>query len=162
MKAVKQILSAVAVAAVALTAAQSASARDLADIYTQCGLGAVIAPKHPPVAAITNITWDFGTTAIISDVSSADTCKGGSAKTAAYIFQSYAQLEQDLARGEGEHLATLMTVAGCQAAAQPSLTAALRDDLADRVAQPAYATASRLEQTTAVYNKLQAAGTCGL
>ncbi len=45
-----------------LTAAPQVIAREFADIYTECGLGAMIAPKNPTVAAITNVTWDLGTT----------------------------------------------------------------------------------------------------
>lgn len=155
---IKHVLSLAAVAAMSLSAAQSASAREFADIYTECGLGAMIAPSNAVVAAITNITWDLGTTAVSSNVSSPDTCQGGKAKTAAYIMQSYAQLEQDLARGEGEHLSTLMTVAGCQA----GVGSVLRQDLAARVAAPSYGTATRAEQAGALYNRLQATGACAV
>lgn len=46
--------------------------RAFADIYTECGLGTMIAPKNAAVAAVTNVTWDLGTTAISSDDSSED------------------------------------------------------------------------------------------
>lgn len=60
-----------------LAFAQPASAREFADIYTDCGLGALIAPNNGAVAAVTNVTWDSGTTAVSSDASSAESCKGG-------------------------------------------------------------------------------------
>lgn len=47
--------------------AQAKSNRTFGQIYTQCGLGAMIAPHTPVVAAITNVTWDLGTTAISSN-----------------------------------------------------------------------------------------------
>lgn len=161
MQASKKFLALVAVAAVSITASQQAAAREFADIYTDCGLGAMIAPNNAPVAAVTNITWDLGTTAVSSNVSSADTCRGGKVKTAAYIVQSYAQLEQDLARGEGPHLDTLMTVAGCTATT--TVAANLRDGLASRVASPAYTSASRFEQAQALFQQVeQQADSCTL
>jgi hypothetical protein len=63
----------------------SAQAREFAEIYTECGLGAMIAPRTPAVAAVTNVTWDLGTTAVTSNISSPDTCQGGKEKTAAFI-----------------------------------------------------------------------------
>lgn len=143
-----------AVAAVAaMCLGSQANAREFADIYTQCGLGAMIAPKNDAVAAVTNVTWDLGTTAISSNVTSADTCAGGQAKTAGLILQQYAQLEKDLAQGEGKHLAALMTVAGCEADAAQ----ALRVNFAASVANPAYATQSRFEQAENLYNQVQKA-----
>ena len=71
--------------AASLLLAQAAGAREFADIYTDCGLGALIAPRTPAVAAVTNVTFDLGTTAIISNVSSPETCQGGKALAAAFI-----------------------------------------------------------------------------
>ncbi len=42
---------------------QPVSAREFADIFTECGIGAMIAPNNEAVAAVTNVTWDCGTTA---------------------------------------------------------------------------------------------------
>ena len=82
-----KLLSLAAVLGSALLTAP-VQARDFADIYTECGLGAMIAPNNGTVAAVTNVTWDLGTTAVSSNVSSEDSCSGGKKKTAAYIFQA--------------------------------------------------------------------------
>jgi hypothetical protein len=153
MKATTKFLSAVAIAAVSLTASQAASARDFGQIYTECGLGAMLFPTNDALAAITNVTWDLGTTAVSSNVSSADTCAGGKKKTAAFITQSYAQLEQDLARGQGAHINALMAVAGCPSQAQASLTAGMRQDLAVQVSAPAYGSATRYDQAKVMYEQ---------
>lgn len=153
MKATKKFLSAVAIAAVSLTASQAASARDFGQIYLECGLGALLFPTNETLAAITNVTWDSGTTAVSSNVSSADTCAGGKKKTAAFIMQSYAQLEQDLARGQGTHVSALMVAAGCPSQAQASLTAGMRQDLAVQVSAPAYASATRYDQAKVMYEQ---------
>jgi len=156
----RKLLGGVALA-VATLAAPAVQARALADIYIECGIGGMIFTETPWAAISSNITWDWGTTAAISDASSADNCKGGKAKTAAYVFHSYAQLEQDLARGQGEHLDTLMASAGCTAAAQPQVMGALRSGLATRVASPEYAAASRQDNVRAMLSTLDTqAGAC--
>ena len=92
---------------------QPVNARDAGQIYTECGLGAMIASGTKEkstgdiIAIITNITWDLGTTALSSDITSPGTCARGSGAVAAYIHQSYEAIEQDLASGQGEHLDTL-------------------------------------------------------
>jgi hypothetical protein len=161
----KLISIATASAAVLLAAAQPASAREFADIYTECGLGAMIAPNNSAVAAVTNVTWDLGTTAISSNASSPESCQGGKGKKAAFLHDAYAQIETDLARGGGQHLSTLMTLSGCQASAQPALAVALRQDFA---AARTGAVQTRFQQAEALYNLLEQrvqqdfAGSCTL
>lgn len=160
MKTVQKLTAMAAVGVAALLASGHAAAREFADIYTECGLGAMIAPKNEAVAAVTNVTWDLGTTAISSNISSEDTCRGGKAKTAAYIFQSYAQLEQDLANGEGQHLSALMAVAGCSATAHPAVKTSLRQGLADRARNASFVSAQRFDQAKAIYDDLVTSGAC--
>lgn len=108
-------------------------AREFADIYTECGLGAMIAPNNEAVAAVTNVTWDLGTTAISSNVLSPETCKGGSAQTAAMIYQAYPSIQTDLAKGQGEHLSALLTLAGCDEQKHVSVSASMRQSLAQQL-----------------------------
>ncbi|MEY4766218.1 MAG: hypothetical protein RI907_2891 [Pseudomonadota bacterium] len=155
MKFSKKLLSLFVVGAMSAGVSHAAgSTRDFGQIYTECGLGALIFPTNEILAVVTNVTWDLGTTAVTSNLSSPDTCKGGKKKTAAFIYQSYAQLEQDLARGEGQHLNNLLTLASCPAEAQATVAAGLRDDLAADVARPAYGTATRYDQAKAMYEHL--------
>ncbi|KAK6021080.1 RNA polymerase sigma factor family, partial [Ostertagia ostertagi] len=126
----KSLLVISAVGAMCLGLSQQAMARDFGAIYQQCGLGGAMNPDSPGWAVSTNITWDWGTTAIMSDVSSPESCKGGSAKKAAYIHEAYPKLAQDLSRGEGKHLTALMTLAGCSADTQKTVATGLRADLA--------------------------------
>lgn len=144
-------ISALAVLALAAFS-QSAMAREFADIYEECGLGAIIAPRNPAVAAVTNVTWDSGTTAISSNITSPDTCAGGKEKTAAFIHDSYQSLESDLASGSGIYLDTLMTLVGIDAPAQPGFTEALRHNFAKVVAEPGYTDQSRFEKAQILYN----------
>jgi hypothetical protein len=112
----------------------------------------MIAPNNRVVAAITNVSWDLGTTAISSNASSPETCQGGKPKKAAFIHDSYAQLESDLARGEGKHLGTLMALAGCNTAVRGQVATALRGDFAQLVKAPGYATQSRYEHAKALFD----------
>lgn len=132
--------------------AQTAQAREFADIYTDCGLGAMIAPNNSAVAAVTNVTWDLGTTAVSSDASSPDSCKGGKVKKAAFIHDAYPQLAQDLSRGQGAHLQALVAMSGCAAPSQSALMHAVRADFAQLTAAPAYAQQSRFDQAKNLFD----------
>ncbi|HBR13976.1 MAG TPA: hypothetical protein DD723_00320 [Candidatus Omnitrophica bacterium] len=131
---------------------QPAMSREFADIYTECGIGAMIAPRNETVAAITNVTWDWGTTAISSNISSPDTCKGGQEKTAAFIHDSYEHLEKDLASGHGTYLDTLTALTGCDANGQQEFVEALRLEFTKVVGDSSYTDKSRLEKAEALYN----------
>lgn len=146
----KLIVAAALVAGVAFSPA--AQARDFGQIYTQCGLGGLIAGSVPWLAVITNITWDLGTTAISSEATTPEACHGGKAQTAAFINDSAPQLEQDLARGQGAHLTALLELSGCSKEAQPAITSALRLDLAGALAAPGAATRSRYQQAEALFD----------
>lgn len=139
-----------------ICAVNEAVAREFADIYTECGLGSLIAPSNTAVAAVTNVTWDSGTTAISSNISSPDTCKGGQAKKAAFIHETYPQLERDLARGHGKHLDTLLSIAGCNVSVRENVGLALRSDFAKLIAEPGYSTRNRYEQSKGLYERLNA------
>lgn len=152
----KKILPVLALACGALTLPQEADAREFADIYTDCGLGAMIAPNNDAVAAVTNVTWDLGTTAISSNASSPETCQGGEAESVALILRSYPELERDLANGEGEHLDALMSLVGVGAEQQTVVIESMRRDFASLVSADDYATSSRETKAAALYDLLYA------
>lgn len=135
-----------------LSIAPATMARDFAEIYIDCGLGSMIAPRTPVVAAITNVTWDLGTTAISSNISSPDSCKGGQAKTAAFIHDSYESLERDIARGQGEYLDTLMVLAGVSKESQGTTLNVLRDNFASYVGNQDYTNQTKLQKAEKLYN----------
>ncbi|MDM8568200.1 DUF3015 family protein [Thiotrichales bacterium HSG1] len=126
----------------------SMAAREFADIYVDCGLGAMIAPTNDIVAVVTNVTFDLGTTAIISNASSPETCKGGKARIAAFINESYETLEKELANGTGTYLDSLMVLAGHES----QQVASLRSGFAKIVANPNYINKSHFEKSNALYD----------
>lgn len=126
--------------------------RDFGQIYEECGLGGMMAPTSPGTAAVTNVTWDSGTTAISSNISCPDTCSGGKERLASFIYDSYAPLEKDLASGSGTYIDALMILLGYDSQAKETLIEALRNDFAKVVADPGYADKSRFEKAETLYN----------
>ncbi len=137
---------------VTLALPQIGMTREFAEIYTDCGIGGMIAPRSDVVAAITNVTWDLGTTAISSNISSPDVCSGGQAEKAAFIHESYDALELDLASGDGSYLDALVALAGREGQAQQRFIAAVRTGFAKLVAAPDYNEQSRFAKAEALYD----------
>lgn len=145
-------VSLAAATALVITTAQDSQAREFADIYTDCGLGALIAPNNSAVAAVTNVTWDLGTTAISSNISSEDTCKGGKAKVAAFINDSFENIEKDLAKGNGKYLDTLATLAKADSQTSEQFISSLRSEFSKVVADSEYSTLSTYKKSEKLYN----------
>lgn len=145
-------LSLAAVTALILSMSQDSQAREFADIYTECGLGAMIAPRNEAVAAVTNVTWDLGTTAISSNISSQESCKGGQAKVAAYINNSYENIEKDLASGNGKYLDTLVSLSNNSSESKDVFISNLRADFSSIVASSDYSTLTTYQKSQKLYN----------
>lgn len=126
--------------------------RDLSEIYYECGLGGMIFKDNGVAAAISNICSDYGTTASSSALSSPDSCKGGQAKLAAYINETYSSIEKDLASGSGDYLDTLILLAGLDSQNKQDFIVALRNDFASIVADSNYTDQSHFEKVEALYN----------
>jgi len=135
------------------TMPQASQAREFVDVYKQCGLGAMIAPKDPLIAVFTNVTWDLGTTAVSSDMSSAENCKGGKARVASFINQSYDNLEQELASGNGKYLDTLASMTGNKSS-KTQFVSSLRSDFAQVVASVEYSKLSKVQKAEKLYNMI--------
>ena len=142
------------IAFAALAFPQPAMARTFAEIYTDCGIGAMIAPSNDAVATITNVTWDLGTTAISSNISSPDSCAGGKQRLAAFIHDSYNELERNLASGSGSHLDALIVLAQYDVRTEKDRQVrvkTLRDGFTKIVADPGYTQKNRYEKAKALY-----------
>ena len=71
-----------------------------ANPYSECGIGAAIFPKNGAAAAISNVIWDLGSTAVTSATLSPDTCSAETVDTAKFILETIDNLESDVAIGE--------------------------------------------------------------
>lgn len=129
--------------------------RSFGDMYTQCGLGAMIFSDHEVMAAISNVTWDLGTTAVLSGNSSEENCKGNKVAAAAFIHSTYATLEQDIAKGEGKHLSALMDIMQCDTEARTDVVGGVRADFTKAVTAEGYAEATPYQKSEKLYNIMQ-------
>lgn len=126
---------------------QIASARNL---WRECGIGGMIFKKTGWAAITSNIIWDLGTTATTSNVSSDDLCEGPSASTASFIHETYANLEEEVAIGEGEHLSAMLNMLGCSN--QQVMIDGIRTSLSTEMSQPSYSSRTRLQKAESFYN----------
>lgn len=132
----KKTLALVAISA-ALSVAAPAQARSqysLEHIYTQCGLGGLIFGRiNSVLAIISNVTWDLGTTAVLSGTLSPQICGGQIVARAVFIKENFPSIEQDLASGRGQHLTALNGLMAC-----PAASSHLRSDYARYTLSPSY------------------------
>ncbi len=160
----KNIMTIVSASLVTVGIMSTASAeREFGEIYTQCGIGAMIFKKNETLAAISNITWDLGTTALSSNMSSEENCKGSAVAKASFIHSSYTALEQDIAKGEGQHLNALMDIMKCDAKVRQDVVKSIRTDFAKTVSTVAYSKASAQQKSKQLYDMTNTgkAASCG-
>ncbi|MCA9398628.1 MAG: DUF3015 family protein [Candidatus Omnitrophica bacterium] len=154
----KKLLGVMLVATALVVAAGSsaqAQTKDLQEIFEECGLGGMLFPSWPIGASVSNFTWDFGSTASTSGLTTPDACKGGQAKMAAYIYESYDSIEQDLAKGDGKYLDMLALLAEKDASEKEIFVQEVRTQFRDMVAKADYSSLNRLEKAKLVYSIVQ-------
>lgn len=120
----------VAASAVVLSlAAPAAQAQQKINPWKQCGIGAMIFDDNGAAAAISNIIWDLGTTAVTSNISSQESCEGVKVAAAQFINDSIINIEEETVIGNGKHLTAMLNMMGCEASAHPAIINAVRADL---------------------------------
>lgn len=122
--------------------------------WTQCGIGAMIFTKTGWAAASSNIIWDWGTTATTSSSSSPSQCSGSGASVGVLIYENYANVEEETAVGQGEHLNAMMNLLECDSSVQADLIKDVRTDFLKDVKHSSYSKKSTLEKTEALYNNV--------
>ncbi len=157
----KKTLRALSVGCVLLAASSlvhAGESKDMKGIYEECGLGGLLFPSWPIGASVSNFTWDWGSTASTSGLTTPDACKGGQAKLAAYIYESYDSLEQDLAKGDGKYLDMLAVLSESTSMDKESFIQAVRAEFREIVEQGNYSSLSRLDKAKMVYAIVQDLG----
>ncbi len=83
-----------------------------------CGLGSMLIGSKPGIvqifAATTNGSFGTQTFGITSGTSNCGTSGGATASTKNFVETNRAVVAKDIARGQGETIATLTTLAGCR------------------------------------------------
>jgi hypothetical protein len=136
----KKIIGAAALLLSVVSSVQAAEVK--LNPWQQCGIGAMIFPETPIGAAISNIIWDLGTTAVTSASASEDTCKGQRTQTALFINETYKQLEDEIVQGEGAHLTAMLSMMSCDVSAATTI----RAEVADKVLASEDAKTAKAEQ----------------
>ncbi|MBW6431911.1 DUF3015 family protein [Patescibacteria group bacterium] len=130
-------------------------AKDIQGIYEECGLGGLLFPSWPLGASVSNFTWDLGTTAATSGLTTPGACAGGKAKLAAYIYESYDSIEKDLAKGEGRYLDSLILLSEKSTVEKDQFISYLRNELRKMVEQDSYSSLTRLEKSKMVFSIIE-------
>lgn len=131
--------------------------------YVECGIGAAIFKDTSWAAATSNVTWDLGSTALTSATSSPEMCSKKNVKAAMLIRDSYAQISEETARGQGEHLSAALEVFGCNADRQSAAAVQVRSDFSKVLAIPSYSSQSQVDKAAQMFNVIHTAaqGHCG-
>ena len=136
---------------VTASASYAGETKDMQGIYEDCGIGGLLFPRWPVGASVSNFTWDFGSTASTSGLTTPDACKGGQAKLAAYIYNSYDSIESDLAKGDGKYLDMLALLSEKTAEEKVPFIQMVRAKFREVVEKDNYSSLSRLEKAKLVY-----------
>jgi len=121
--------------------------------FSDCGIGAAIFENNV-AAAISNVIWDVGTTAVTSATASPETCNGKEVEAAAFIFESYEDLVVESSHGEGEHLDALLTILAVTDDSKANVVSELRVELANLISASNYSEQSAVQRAESLYNVL--------
>ena len=132
--------------------ANEVKTKDLEGIFEECGIGGLLFPRWPIGASVSNFTWDLGTTAATSGLTTPNACAGGKAKLAAFIYKSYDSIEKDLAKGDGKYLDMLAKLSEKSPDQKDAFVSAVRMTFRQSVAKADYSTLSHLEKAKLVYS----------
>lgn len=80
--------------------------------WKHCGIGATIFDDNETAAAISNIIWDLGTTAVTSNTVSQDTCDSKMITSVQFLQDNFEQLSAELATGEGASVDAFIALTG--------------------------------------------------
>jgi len=159
MKKMNGIISAILLCLLAamptISSAAEQEAKDL-NPWTDCGIGAMIFDNTKWAAAISNVIWDLGTTAVTSAGLSKQTCSGKNAKVAMFIGTTYANLEDETVKGDGQHLHAMLNIMNCDSAAHENIIGSVRSEFGQSLRDETYASKSSLEKAEGYYNLVQA------
>jgi Protein of unknown function (DUF3015) len=149
------MFSLTAVSTTAFAADAPATPKKDLNPWTECGIGAMLFSTVPVAALISNIIWDLGTTAVSSNFSSQDSCKGTGGKLAMFIGTTYANLEEETVKGNGQHVSAMLNIMNCDATAHANIINAVRTDFVQTLSNTSYSD-NKQAKAEAYYGLVQA------
>lgn len=122
--------------------------------FTDCGIGAALFPNTGVAALTSNIIWDVGTTALTSATASPETCNAKKVETAKFILDTYDNVVEETAVGEGKYVTAMLNIYGCNATQHQGIVNSVREEFATKVATEGYEKLNTVEKANAYYNSL--------
>lgn len=137
-----------------MVSALEAKDRSFGQIYSECGLGGMLGTEvggqaGKAVAVISNVTWDLGTTASSSNMSSQDNCSSYDAEMASFIYNGFDSIEQDLANGSGLYIQALAKLSNQN---EKDFILKARMEFSKIVASNDYLSLTRYQKAQKLYN----------
>lgn len=132
--------------------------------FTDCGIGAALFKDVHWAAVTSNVIWDVGTTAVTSATASPETCQAQKVETAQFILDTYENLAEETAVGQGQHLMAALNKFGCPVVDHADITKDLRHQMAIEVSKESYTGQTSIEQASSYYQALEfaAKGRCSV
>jgi hypothetical protein len=128
-----------------------ASMAEARNVWKECGIGGMVFKKTGWAAVLSNVVWDLGSTATSSNISSDDLCEGQAATTAKFVNETYASIEEEVAKGNGEHISSLLGMLGCNSNQQEMLNTNLRSALKLQMSSADYLSNSSTQNAEKFY-----------
>ncbi|VAX01873.1 hypothetical protein MNBD_GAMMA22-181 [hydrothermal vent metagenome] len=123
--------------------------------WVDCGIGAMVFDNTAWAAISSNILWDFGSTAVTSNQSSQNTCNSKKAQMAMYVGATYANLEEETVKGNGQHVNAMLNIMGCDSTVHNQIIASIRTDFRTTLQNAEYATQAKVTKAENYYNLVQ-------
>lgn len=101
--------------------------------WQHCGIGAAVFQDNGAAAAISNIIWDLGTTAVSSNVSSQDSCQGKPVLAAMFIQDNFNSVIEETSQGSGAHLTAMLDILDVEASTRSDVLNGIRLHVAANV-----------------------------
>ncbi len=123
--------------------------------WTDCGIGAMIFTDTGWAAAISNVIWDLGTTAVTSNVSSQNSCGSSHAKVAMLIGTTYANLEEETVKGDGQNIHAMLNIMNCDPSSHENIIGSIRTEFVQSLRDASYIEKTSLMKAEEYYNIVQ-------
>lgn len=158
----KHMLTTAVLAALTTSAGVFADDKDKApgsgpNPYSDCGIGAALFPGTKWAAITSNVIWDIGLTALTSATSSPETCSGKKVEAALFIRDTYTNLAEETAAGQGEHLTTVLNIFECDGAHHAGAIKQIREAMGQSVSAPNYVDQPQLDKNADFYSIIESA-----
>jgi hypothetical protein len=112
----------------------------------------MVFPDNGVAAAISNVIWDLGTTAVTSASASEDNCNATRVQIARFVTESLPNLEEDIVKGEGQHLTAMLNLMGCGTAEKHVVSTAIRNDFSRVMSNTVYPEMDLQQKAESLFN----------